>query len=226
MQPLATFVLAAVLVAGVPARGETAVPRQVGQWGRFEAEVINHKRYADPYRDVTLDVVWRRPDGSTVKFWGFHDGGQTWKFRFLPDQLGEWTYDATFSDGSAGLKGSVECIASDLPGLIGRDETNPMWFGYKGGGHVLIRGLHVGDRFFASNWPDEKRAAFLDWAEKQGYHTLSIASHFLKRQARDRGGDWDLPKLWPLDAGEYRRTERILDELARRRMIVFPFAPL
>jgi hypothetical protein len=64
----------------------------------------------------------------------------------------------------------------------------------------------------------------LEWAQRQGYNTLSIASHYLNRGVRGRGEGWDTPKLWPLDAAEYRRLEQILDDLAARRFVVYPFA--
>src|SRR3981189_3533126 len=65
-----------------------AVPctNSVFQWGRFEAAVINTNIHTDPYRDVTLNVTYTRPDASTVSFWGFYDGNNTWRVRFMPDQ--------------------------------------------------------------------------------------------------------------------------------------------
>jgi hypothetical protein len=173
---------------------------------------------------VTLEVVYTRPDGSTVEFWGYYDGGALWMLRFMPDQLGTWKYEARFSDGAPGLAGTFQCVASDLPGMLCRDETNPMWFGFRGGNHGLIRALHVGDRFFAANWPSEQRQRFLDWAGKQGYNMLSIASHYLNRDAPDRGRPWATPALWPLNPAEYRRMEGVLDDLAERGIMVFPFA--
>ncbi len=214
--------LAIALLTAVAACAD--VPLKVGQWDRFETVVANPRSYADPYKDVTLEVEFSRPDGVKVRFWGFHDGGQTWRLRFMPAMLGKWTWEATFSDGTPGAKGSFECVPSSLPGMISADVDNPMWFGYSGGRHELIRGLHVGDRFFAANWPAAKRTAFLDWVSKQGYNTLSIASHYLNRDVPNRGRGWETPKLWPLNAAEYRRMEEILDDLARRRIIVFPFA--
>jgi len=217
----------ALPLAGVPdalaadADGDT--PVKVGQWERFEHALTNDKRYGDPYRDVTLNVTYQRPDGTMVAFWGFHDGGQTWRIRFMPDQLGTWRYRAAFSDGSGETRGAFECVASQTPGLIGAYEKNPIWFGHKGGDAVLIRGLHVGDRFFAANWPDDDRRAFLDWAQEQQYNLLSIASHYLNRDAPTRGRDWRTPRLWPLDAAEYAKMEVILDDLAQRRILIFPF---
>ena len=197
---------------------------RVGQWQRFEAALENGITYADPYRDVTLEAVYRRPDGSVLHTWGFYDGGHTWRARCMPDQIGTWQYTLTFSDGTAWASGSFACIASDVPGMLSADESNPLWFGFKGGAHVLIRGLHVGDRFFADNWPDEKRTAFLDWAQAQGYNLLSVASHYLNRPEPGRGEGWQTPALWPLDGAEYRKVERILDDLAARRLMIYPFA--
>jgi hypothetical protein len=108
--------------------------------------------------------------------------------------------------------------------MIGADEANPMWFGYKGGRHVLIRSFHVGDRFFAQNWPDENRETFLDWAQGQGYNMLSVASHYLNRDTKDRGRGWKTPDLWPLNTAEYQRMEAVMDDLARRRIMIYPFA--
>ncbi|MBN1674690.1 MAG: DUF5060 domain-containing protein [Kiritimatiellae bacterium] len=196
----------------------------VGQWDRFEASVRNPHAYANPYEDVTLAATYRKPNGDTVAFWGFHDGGSEWKLRFMPDQAGTWRYSAVFDDGTPGAEGVFECVASNVPGMIAADEENPLWFGFRGGGHLLVRSLHVGDRFFASNWAPEKRTAFLDWAGRQGYNMLSIASHYLNRRDDERGAGWDTPRLWPLNAGEWRRMEAILDELAARRLLVYPFA--
>ncbi len=226
-----TLLLVFALVAPL-ASGATAV----GLWDRFEASVQNTKSYGDPYRDVTLNVTYTRPGGGTVSFWGFYDGGTTWKLRFMPDRTGTWSYSASFSDGRPGASGTFDCVASDLPGLIGKNETNPMWFGYRGGHRLLLRSFHVGDRFFAANWDDpanpgdgEKRKAFLDWAQGKGYNMLSIASHFLNRETSGRGLGWDTPDLWDgpsrsLKAAEYGKLERILDDLAARKLIVWGFA--
>lgn len=207
----------------------TAATNEVPRWGRFEESFTNANPYADSYRDVTLNVTYTKPDASTVNFWGFYDSSNTWRIRFMPDQVGTWSYAASFSDGTPAESNSFECVAGDLPGLIGVDESNPQWFGFKGGTHALIRSFHVGDRFSASNWPATNRTAFLDWSQAQGYNMLAIASLFLNRNEAGRGAGWNTPDLWDgptraLRAGEYRELEAILDDLAARRMIVFPFS--
>lgn len=82
-------------------------------------------------------------------------------------------------------------MPGDIPGLISRDEVNPGWFGFQGGQHILIRSFHVGDRFFASNWPATNRTAFLDWAQAQGPHGV------LKLRVTRRKLIW--PQTWELE---------------------------
>lgn len=84
----------------------TGLAADVGIWDRFETSLTNTRTYGDPYRDVTLNVTYTRPCGRTVKFWGFYDGGTTWKIRFMPDKKGMWRYNATFCDGRPGKAGS------------------------------------------------------------------------------------------------------------------------
>ncbi len=195
----------------------------VGQWDRFEMAVTNPRTYPDPYTDVELNVVYTAPGGKETAFWGFYDGGQTWRIRFMPNFTGLWRYKATFSDGTPGVAGEFRVAGSKLPGMLTVSRGNPIWFS----GDVrpvLIRGLHVGDRFFAANWPDEKRDAFLDWTARQGYNLLSVASHYLNRDTAGRGHGWETPRLWPLSAGEYQKMEVLLDNLAKRSIYVYPFA--
>ncbi|MCX8157305.1 MAG: DUF5060 domain-containing protein, partial [Verrucomicrobiae bacterium] len=215
--------------AAQPVRPATmAVPRQipprVKQWDRLEVAVDANRNYPDPFRDVSLDATFTRPDGSSVKFWGFYDGGQTWRLRFMPDRPGRWKVSAAFSDGAPALQGEFECVASDGPGMITVHQPNPVWFGYRDGPAVLVRGLHVGDRFFARNFADPQREAFLDWVQAHEYNLLSVASHYLNRNAPGRGRGWQTPALWPLNPAEFAWLETQLEALARRRILVYPFA--
>lgn len=208
------------------AQGKNA---ETGLWDRFEIALKNNRHYNNPFIEVDLVAEFVAPDGRTLETWGFYDGSETWKLRFMPDQTGEWRYSAWFSDQpERKVSGTFWCSTSDIPGLISADETNPVWFGFKGGKHIFIRSFHVGDRFFASNWSSEDRAQFLDWAAKNKYNTLSIASHYLNRAVKNRGQGWDTPNLWDADKrrpnpAAYAAMEAILDNLADRKMIVFPF---
>ncbi len=198
---------------------------EIPLYGFFEGALKTGRNYGDPYRDAALNVRYTRPDGTQFAFWGFYDGSRTWRFRAYAEQPGTWKYEAEMSDGSLRRKGEFRVSKNTtLPGMITVHRSNPVWFGFAGGKPLLVRGLHVGDRFFAANWPDAERKRFLDWAQANGYNFLSIASHFLNRDEEGRGRGWETPKLWPLNASEYQRMERILNDLAERRIVVWGFA--
>lgn len=212
-------------------------PVETGRWQIFESSIENKKEYSNPFEDVTLSVIYTRPDGSSVEFPGFYAGGHTWKTRFMPDQTGIWKYSAAFSDGDLQTVGKFICKESDIPGMITLYRDNPVWFGLSSGKPFLLRSFHAGDRFFADTsnlitgeeWSDEHRNRFLDWLQENRYNMLSIASHYLNRNTNGRGKGWRTPDLWdsiremPVPE-EFDRMERILNELSEKKIIVFPFA--
>ena len=203
---------------------------QIGLWDRFEKEIIRNTTSSNPFTETELNVEFTRPDRTNLLITGFFDRTDVWKFRVMPDMIGKWKYTAWFTDDPGKkISGSFRCVPSNIPGMIAADETNPVWFGFKGGKHQLIRSFHVGDRFFADNWPDSERKQFLDWLIENKYNTISVASHLLNRNAENRGKGWDTPDLWNAEKQqpnpeEYVKMERILDELAARKIVIFPFA--
>lgn len=216
-----------------------AMGGSIPQWGCLEMTMTNGRQYTNPYEDVTLDVTFTKPDGKTVVFWGFYDGDDCWRIRFMPNEVGTWQYVARFSDGTDEVTGSFTCVESKLSGPIGAYRPNPIWFGFASGKPILVRSLHVGDRFLADAdnaltgqaWSAGQRKVFLDWAQGQGYNMLSIAGLFLKRDIKGRGRGWNTPDLWDAETGapdyrQYQRLESVLDDLAVRRMLVYPFAGL
>lgn len=207
-----------------------AQDQQIGIWSKFEKDIISEKNYSNPFIQTELIAEFIRPNQTTLRVNGFYNGLNVWKFRVMPDQIGKWKYIARFSDDQGReMSGTFQCVPSDVPGLISADESNPVWFGFKGGKHVLIRSFHVGDRFFGSNWPDDNRKKFLDWLAENKYNTISVASYLLNRNDDNRGKGWTTPNLWNSEKQqpnpmEYAKMEKILDELAARKIILFPFA--
>ena len=220
MRHLFLCVMGILIIAG------HAAAQIVPRGSMFQRELSGPAKPADP---AALIVTCTKPDGSELRVRGFWDGGERWIIRVMPDQPGMWRYRAAFDDGSVAAEGSFECRAPGsapgmASGLVTRHAANPIWFGHRNGKPILIRGLHVGDRFFAANWPDAERKAFLDWAQANGYNLLSIASHHLNRNSAGRGKGWDTPDLYPINPAEWQRMEGILDDLAARGFIVYPFA--
>lgn len=91
---------------------------QIPIYERFEHVFTSNKTYDDPiYQVQNFEIVFTSPTGVKKTVRGFWDGGDTWKVRFMPDEIGTWTYISNSSDkGNSGLhqiEGSFECKASE-----------------------------------------------------------------------------------------------------------------
>ena len=126
---------------------------------RFETKVVNSRSYANPFTDVTLTATFIRPDKSRVSFWGFYDGdgnggqtGSVWRLRFMPDQVGPWSYECSFSDGAPGTSGTFRCIANGAkPGPLRIDPANPRCWVFADGSHLFPRAYTAPELFVAGN---------------------------------------------------------------------------
>jgi len=148
--------LVMILTSGLV--GEVSA-QEVSLWGRFETNVVNARGYANPFTDVTLTATFIRPDKSRVSFWGFHDGdgngGQTgniWRLRFIPDRVGVWSYECSFSDGALGKTGTFACSRDEAkPGPLRVDSANPRCWTFADGTHFFPRAFTAPELFIAGN---------------------------------------------------------------------------
>jgi Domain of unknown function (DUF5060)/Protein of unknown function (DUF4038)/Domain of unknown function (DUF5605) len=82
----------------------------VAQWDVFEA-AFEGPRLANPFLDATLEVVFTFGNRE-IRAYGFYDGNQTWRVRFMPDTLGEWTFRTKSNiEQLHGQRGSFVCGA-------------------------------------------------------------------------------------------------------------------
>ena len=104
----------AVPSEGIPSVDPSQPAVQAETWRAVELEFKSEKTYADPFSDVTLDLILT--DGTlqyTVP--AFWDGGSTWKARVACPSEGKWYYKTICSDaenpGLNGKTGVMECAA-------------------------------------------------------------------------------------------------------------------
>jgi hypothetical protein len=69
-------------------------------WQRGEWTLESSKVYDNPLQEVSLSAVFTPPSRKQHKVYGFWDGDKTWRVRFAPDELGEWSFSTTCSDSS------------------------------------------------------------------------------------------------------------------------------
>ena len=80
-------------------------------WGRFEIKLPGPVE-GNPFADVDVFATFRH-DGSAVKVRGFYAGDGTYVIRFMPDTLGEWTYET--SSEQAALDGHTGAFVCTPP---------------------------------------------------------------------------------------------------------------
>ena len=72
---------------------------EIALWHKYEIRFTSDMEYANPIYDIkTFTVVFTSATGREKTVNGFWDGERDWKVRFMPDELGEWSWQSTCSD--------------------------------------------------------------------------------------------------------------------------------
>ena len=110
------FVLILLALIFQTGSAQSAQSPSIVRWGLFEASFISTQKYDNPFQDVDLFVTFTSPSQRTSAVRGFWDGGNVWRVRFSPDELGSWTYTTRASpDTDRGLHartGSFGAVAN------------------------------------------------------------------------------------------------------------------
>lgn len=90
------------------------VNAQTPIWAKLELTFTSEKSYANPLYDLRkFETTFTSPTGKTYRINGFWDGGDSFKVRFSPNEIGTWTYETICSDqenkGLNNQKGEFEC---------------------------------------------------------------------------------------------------------------------
>ncbi len=102
-----------VIVENITPAGEL-LKAETEKWVACEIEFKSSKEYDNPVYTVDTDVVfYNKTSGTALKIPAFWDGGTTWKVRFAPTEVGEWSFYTVCTDtANSGLHhrgGSVVC---------------------------------------------------------------------------------------------------------------------
>ena len=98
-----------------------AIQNNVTEWA-----FTSGKAYADPFNEVTLDVVFTDPEGAQHTMPAFWAGEQTWRVRYAPAMPGSYHYHSVCSDQDN----------ADLHGQEGTLQVTP----YEGDNPLLAHG--------------------------------------------------------------------------------------
>ena len=210
----------------------------VKKWEIIERTVVNSQKYENPFSDEELNTVFWSPSGREIKFYGFFDGdgrggnkGNIWKFRFMPDELGQWRYRAVFGDGRLAEEGHFEVKENDTcKGPIRPDANNPRWIRQADGPPFFLKCYLKLRNFQAEDdrWKDEDRELLL----ARGYNCL-LANGLPVRKYNDNLARWPHTFVWQTegdrvdysryDLKSWRRLEEEMAFLGDEGVVVFLF---
>ena len=148
--------------------------------GVWQVQLTLDQKARNPFFDVSVPVVFTRPDGTEVRVEAFFRGEGVWVGRAYCDQVGRWTWRAEAEPLADGPQsGTFQVRPSDLPGKLRKHPRDPHQFAYDNGRWFL----HIGDtgyRYVTDSEPLWKQ--YLDEAAEVGF--TKIRTWF----CRSRGG--------------------------------------
>jgi hypothetical protein len=139
MIKLSSYAAAAASAATLSesANAQPAQPAQPGspsiaRWDYLELNLPGPTA-GNPFVDVTLSATFRYMH-RTLNVAGFYDGDGSYKIRFMPDEIGTWTWTTASNSATLnGVSGSFECVAPQ-PGNHGPVSVRDNYhFGYADG---------------------------------------------------------------------------------------------
>ena len=165
-----------------------ASPPEVGKWRRIALPFSSSSYSGNPFELEFSAVFKHRESGMTLRLPGYFAGSNAWKIGFMPNRLGLWDYQTSSPDPNLNNRsGSVRCIPSDHPGLLGPDPDHPRKWKFADGNHVLPIALRL--EFFSEPGTDEvfKRAALF----MRDHHLQLLDTRLLEEQGQFEGGRHD-----------------------------------
>ena len=150
---LLSKVMAAVVTTSANPSAEATAA--VERWDTYERSLDAAGSYANPFQDVTLTATFTHTTGKTIHVDGFHDGGSVWKIRFMPTDLGKWTYATSSPDaGLNGKTGTLSCVAPAKPYLHGPLKVEGYHFAHADGTPRFLISTRLTCQFAPpSAWP-------------------------------------------------------------------------
>ncbi|HWB06267.1 MAG TPA: DUF4038 domain-containing protein [Verrucomicrobiales bacterium] len=192
---------------------------EVARWEMHEFELHGPCSAANPFRDATLTGDFTAPSGKRLTLSGFHDGGDTWRLRFAPDEEGEWRYTLNGKGVEIAAGGSVKCTAPRSPGMIHIHPANPYSFARDDGSAFFPMGDTCYGLFDDSPITPALRESYLKTRRAQKFNFVRLTiGHSEARAAADPaywawGGTPQKPDLDRFNPAFFRNFDALLRQM-------------
>lgn len=144
---------------------------KVEKWEIFEIELFTERSFDNPFLEVSIYATFKT-NGTKKKVEGFYDGGHTWKIRFMPQEIGVFTYEVESNlIEFNGKKGSFECIppSADNHGPV--RVAKKYHFSYEDGTPFYVMGTTA---YAWTYRPEEIRRETLESFSKYGFNKIRM----------------------------------------------------
>lgn len=169
----------------------TSLPTvSVPRWEMHEFAATGRAHVTNPFRDAALVGEFISPSGNTNVLDGFHDGDNTWRLRFAPDEEGEWTYLLRGEGVEIFQRGKLRCTSARSHGVVRVDPKNPYAFAHADGSPFLPMGDTCYGLFDDSPITPELREAYLKTRRTQRFNFVRMTVGHSEARARTNGLYW------------------------------------
>jgi hypothetical protein len=175
---LGVAVLIQMVPAASPAVTATENANAIGKYKLYEVTLAHTGTYSNPWENVNITAKFTAPTGRIDTISGFYYDVNTWKVRFAPTDIGNWTWTLDFDNGSGvtTLTGDLICVASTQKGFLKHHPTNPYRIVYADGS--LFAGVGIGDCVYIGSqngMPSEPLIWNMDWTTSHSTTTYLTA---------------------------------------------------
>ncbi|MCX8036713.1 MAG: DUF5060 domain-containing protein [Candidatus Sumerlaeia bacterium] len=202
-----------------PQPQKAAKSATVERWDTWEWALESGRDYGNPFREVTLRATFTCPAAKKeITVHGFYDGGRTWRIRFMPTEVGSWTYRTESNDPDLnGQSGRLFCVAASKPYLHGPLRASGFHFEHANGKRRFL----ISTRLSAMYATPEARTATIAYLKESGINRLLFMMGGIQDTIKNLyGPNLDFTRY---DVEKFRQIDAWIDELRRNDILAAPY---
>jgi Protein of unknown function (DUF4038)/Domain of unknown function (DUF5060)/Purple acid Phosphatase, N-terminal domain len=155
----------------------------------FEVQLTSTRRYNIPYVEAKVTGIFISPTGKELRLDGFWDGGQIWRVRFAPNEIGAWTFHTESDDPELLTSGRFNALPTTRQGFVRVSKVRPYQFEYSDGTPFLLMGDTNWDAMSSGVGFETRFKPYIDLRRSQNfnaYHTI-VVNNRLDYQSNEGG---------------------------------------
>lgn len=195
----------------------------VERWDTHEIALQASGTYANPFQDVEVTATFtHRDSGRSITATGFYDGGQTWRLRLLPLELGTWEYRTHSPDsGLDGHAGTLTCMPPQQSYLRGPLEARGFHFFHADGSPRFLISTRFSCQFAdPACWPPLIEFLRRHQINRVLFMMGGVADIFKDFYAQNRDGTND---FWRYNVERFQAIDAFVDALRRADILAAPY---